>query len=398
MGWEEEIEPVLVTPEGEELVLLEPDQILYGTLPCTLGMEIEQLDEDVLKCKRILAEYEWHYDGSGPYETGLPPSIAPRTELKKFIDLVRADGCQWPWKNSFEKWHLRRLVIPYVREHGCGSHIHLRPRPALRHKLDPRYERVPGLKKDPPYEHPEWVTLGDVWSVAHNTLVEVYPWVVPLFCYGTPAVFRFRREVLKWARFKSWWITPLEAEEVYLSPDYVRHPYHAVALNRRDFKHILTIELRLNENHPAIAYVTALWLNRIIRRCYERGYIPPQLDMDEETKRRLYGVIGEAVERSAVNRLDLYDELERAVEKWVGEYGPIRFAQPVPRLKREYTSYFELFRDVMRRTMDGRNPAEKRVYALYSNRGNPARNWRQVWELMHAKRGEFCWEEPYVCD
>ncbi|GAH70056.1 unnamed protein product, partial [marine sediment metagenome] len=112
----------------------------YKLMPVTFGFEIEQLDTDV--CSQLRFAYPWHYDGSGPYETALPPSTYPGRKLKGFVDTCRnTPGCTWTWKSEISHPHARG------RKAGCGSHIHFRPR------------------KDVDYISAQWV---EAWTSAFN--------------------------------------------------------------------------------------------------------------------------------------------------------------------------------------------------------------------------------------
>jgi len=260
----------------------------------------------------------------------------------------------------------------------------------------PEGMRIPFLQEDPEYDHPPHVPIEEVWATAHNTLIEIYPWILPLFCAGAPDVFRFRVSISRWAEFVHKRYGPSGMREK-LSQGYVDHPYHAVALNRKTRDKPLTLEIRLNEAHPCIAYMAICIMNRIIRKCYERGYLSPKLALMEGDRARLYrDYIKEAVMTSATRNRDLYDTLEEYVQRWVQDYGPIPFEREIPRLKKHYDSYFELFRDIMRHYMFFTNPIEYRVWMLFSHKGNPRKNWRRVWYLFHAPKGEFYWEDPYI--
>jgi len=387
---------------SEEELIFDIEKLKWVTIPCTSGMEIEQYEGDIRMCRKLMTEYTWQYDGSGPLETALPPSIAPYKEISKFVSLVIDEGCIWEWKGYYTRGP---EPAPEFSEFGCGSHLHLRPRPSILHqKIDaskPESQRVPGLQNDPPYEHPEHITLSDVWATTYNTLVEVCPWILPLFCAGksySMNVFGFRKKVMYWAKLTHYRYSPETMEREYLRPDYYGHPYTAVALDRKDREHILTIELRLNEAHPSISYVTLLILNRIIRKCYERNYLSPLLDLRPDQRETLYTMLVDAINYSAYRYVNLYDTLEETVNEFVQTYGPIRFVQgrEIPRLKREYDSYFKLFKDILYNYTHWMNPIEYRVYQLFANKGNPRRNWRQLWYLLTTPKGEFYWEEPYI--
>jgi hypothetical protein len=379
-------ENIKYSETGEELILIDPQAVKWGTIPCTSGMEIEQQDTDIRQCSKIREDYRWSYDPSGPIETSLPPSIAPYKEIKNFISKVIEERCIWEWKGFYTRWS---------SEIGCGSHIHLRPRPSQKQKEE--WPDMPGIDKDPEYPHPDTVTLEEVWATAYNTLVEVVPWIIPLFCAGGQDVMRCRESATHWGELRPERKSP-EAMRSYLRESYTGHPYHAVALDRKTTQHVLTIELRLNENHPAIAYTTIVILNRIIRRVYERGYVSPKLAVPN--RERLYSKLNDAIYKSASYYEDLYTYLDDAVREYVEEYGPIRFVEgrEIPRLrKKEFTSYFELFHEIIYNYTDWRNPPEYRVYKLYAAKGNPRNNWKQLWYLMHTPAGQFCWEEPNIC-
>lgn len=143
---------IKLTEYDEEVIWIEKEQ--WTTIPMTSGIEIEQLDDDI--CHRLLEKYEWHYDGSGPLETALEPSTAPLSKIKEFIDFVIDNNCEWDWKGFY--WVGTYRCGDSYCEYGCGSHIHLRPRPSELHKKNPRYRHFPGIDKDPPYPHPETVT------------------------------------------------------------------------------------------------------------------------------------------------------------------------------------------------------------------------------------------------
>jgi hypothetical protein len=386
-------EPLRDPVTGEELDY-DVEAAKWVTIPCTSGMEIEQKYEDVRRNRLLMQKYEWHEDLSGPYETALEPSIAPLEKIKEFVSTALEDGNIWEWKGYWwDSWA--------ERERGCGCHIHMRPRPSKYHKqvdaLRPPEQRIPGLQQDPEYDHPPDVPIEEVWATAYNTLIEVYPFILPLFCAGGSTVFRFRQSVTGWAAFV-WGRISAQSMRDYLSPDYLGHPYDAVALNRKTRDKPLTLEIRLNESHPCITYVTITLLNRIIRKCFQRRYTSPKLAMDRWTRGDFYEKIRDAVGESAMQERDLYETLESAVQEWVREHGPIQFEEgrEIPGLKRYYDSYFKIFRDITYTHLHFMNPVEYRVYQLFYHRGNPRRNWRQVWRLLHTPKGEFYWEDPYI--
>lgn len=324
------------------------------TLPLTCGMEIEQPDQVI--DPRLRRYYEWHYDGSGPLETALPPSVNPITHIKRFIDIVNELNARWEWVNEF--------YTP-GRWRGCGSHIHFRVRDDL--------------------EHP--VPIEDVWATTYNTFIEVYPFILPLFAFGNREVYTFRREVLTWADIIPTRLSP-ELMRDYLREDYESHPYHAIALNRKTREKPLTIEIRLAETHPAIAYYVMLIMNRIVREVYKRGYLSPKLD--PTIRNSVYMKVENAIDRSTEQRIDLYDALEEEFMDF-----EIRFTRPIPRLKSVYYGYFSIFKDILKHYTTMEHDREARVYLLFINKGRPARNAMRLWDIF-APKGLFEWIDPPI--
>lgn len=329
----------------------------YKLMPVTFGFEIEQLDTDV--CDQLRFAYPWHYDGSGPYETALPPSTYPGRKLKGFIDTCRAaPGCTWTWKSEISNPTGRG------RMSGCGSHIHFRPR------------------KDVDYISAQWV---EAWTTAFNTLVETVPLVLPMFCYGRErdAVFTFRREALYWANIVKRRVSSATTMR-FLDPSYIGHPYDAVAWNKKIVEKPLTIEMRLNETHPAIAYELAILLNRIIRKCYERGFVSPKM----RERSRVIDDIVRHTTRSIERNENLYTILEM-VEN-------IRFVRgrEIPLLNREYPNYLELFKDILR-NYGHPYPPMARVCRLFLHEGEPWRNPHALWNTF-VPYGEFRWDQTEI--
>ena len=347
-------------PPSEEEIVSDKDSgwiAYYKPMPVSFGFEIEQLDTDV--CHQLRFAYPWHYDGSGPYETALPPSIYPGRRLKGFIDMCRATpNCEWTWKSE-----ISHPQAP-ARMAGCGSHIHFRPR------------------QDVEYISAQWVAA---WTSAYNTLVETVPLVLPMFCWGRERdnVFTFRREALYWAKIVRRRVSPATTRR-FLSPTYSGHPYDAVAWNKKVEEKPLTIELRLNETHPAIAYELAILLNRIIRKCFERGFVSPKMadrvHVIEEIERH--------AERSIERQENLYTILEMIQN--------INFlpGREIPTLARGYRNYLELFKDILR-NYGHPYPPMGRICRLFLHEGEPWRNPHAVWRTF-VPYGEFRWDQAEI--
>lgn len=344
-------------PPSEEEIVSDRDVgwiKYYKPMPVSFGFEIEQLDTDV--CSTLRFSYDWHYDGSGPYETALPPSVYPGRMLKGFIDRCRTTpDCTWKWKSEID--HPRAPS----RRAGCGSHIHFRPRQEIE------------------YISAQWVAA---WTTAFNTLVEVVPLVLPMFCYGRErdAVFTFRREALYWAHIVRRRVSEATTMR-FLDPGYSGHPYDAVAWNKSRETKPLTIELRLNETHPSIAYELAILLNRIIRKCFERGFVSPKMTdrvhMIEEIERH--------TARSIERQENLYTILEMVED--------IRFmrGREIPLLDQGYPNYIALFKDILR-NYGHPYPPMGRVCRLFLHEGEPWRNPSALWNTF-VPYGEFKWDQ-----
>jgi len=324
----------------------------YKPMPSTFGYEIEQKDTDI--CYDLRRIYEWHYDLSGPLETALPPSPFPGRVAKSFIDNVKRYGCVWHWKNEF--W-----APPRWR--GCGSHLHFRPR------------------DDVGYVYENWL---EAWATMHNTLVEVTPLIAPMFAWGRES-FRYRREVLRWAKLVHRRLGPASMRR-YLDISYTGHPYDSVALNRKIAGKPLTLEIRLNETHPAISFVVGILLNRIIRRCFERGFLSPKM----KNRVEVINAVDRAITDSIGRGISLYETMEREID----EVGGITFTRTIPGLKRKYDSWGAFFDELLIEYMPS-YPPKARVCRLFLHRGEPWKNPNAVWNTF-APMGEFRWDQPEI--
>ena len=324
----------------------------YKPMPVTFGFEIEQLERDI--CYQLRLSYPWHHDGSGPYETALPPSTYPGRKLRLFVDTCkRTPNCTWTWTNEIEHPRARGRMA------GCGSHIHFRPRDDLE------------------YIRAQWL---EAWTTAFNTMTECVPLILPMFAWGRENVFTFRREALTWAGFKTRRLSPASMRG-FLEPSYIGPPYDSVALNRKYVEKPLTLELRLAETHPGMAYEVAIILNRIIRKCFEKGFISPKMRNRVDTIRRIERETG----RSILGPYNLYRQLE--------EVRDIQFVRrrEIPLLKTRYSNYMELFDDILI-NYGHPYPPMARVCRLFLNRGEPWKNATAVWNTFKPL-GEFRWDE-----
>lgn len=336
----------------EELATDEPIYVkYYKPMPVTFGFEIEQNDRDI--CLELRGLYEWHYDGSGPLETAIGPATYPGRLVRSFIDNVKRYGCVWQWKHELPPVSRR----PYA---GCGSHIHFRPRDTI------------------PYIYAQWV---EAWTVAWNTMVEVVPFILPIFAWGDRTKLYFRSSAPRWATFVTHRLSPASVR-VFLDPNYVGHPYGGIAWNRKTRDKPLTLEIRFNETHLSIAYYASIIINRIIRKCYERAFNSPKLLTGIRT--RILNAIEDAYKDACRWKANLYETL--------ADIGPIEFepGREIPLLRRRYEKYFDLFDDIIRKYTPS-YPPMARVGRLFLRRGYPAANYRSVWNVFEPF-GQFKWD------
>jgi len=334
----------------EELATDEPFYVkFYKPMPVTFGFEIEQYDNDI--CEHLQRAYSWHYDGSGPLETAIGPATYPGRLVRRFIDVVKSYDCVWNWKHE----------LPYTGR-GCGSHIHFRPRDTIE------------------YIYAQWL---EAWTTAYNTMVEVVPFLLPLFAWGTRDKLFFRREGPRWAVLKKNRLSPATVRN-FLDPNYIGHPYDSVAWNRKTRQKPLTLEVRLNETHLSIAYYAAIILNRIIRKCYERGFRSPKLL--PEVRLDILNRIELKYRESSELRIDLYEALADP------DIGPIIFepGREIPLLKTRYERYFDLFDDIIKKYTPS-YPPMARIGRLFLRRGYPAANAKAVWNVF-VPFDQFKWD------
>jgi len=137
-----------------------------------------------------------------------------------------------------------------------------------------------------------------------------------------------------------------------------------------------------------------------VRKVYNRDYVSPKLDMSPNERASFYSTIRDAVVRSAYCRADLYSSLEEAFERHVQYFGPVRFEQgrEIPGCKREYNSYFKIFKDILYANSNWLNPVEERIYRLFALKGNPSKNSDKLWHIFRIPKGEFCWNDPEWCE
>lgn len=312
----------------------------YRKMPVSCGFEIEQWSGNITR--RVRTIYDWHIDGSGPLETTLGPALYPGREIHSFLRNIGAD--RWKWTGE---------LPPEAENRGCGSHIHFRVREELA------------------------VDVLQAWTCLYNTMIEVFPILLPLVSAFTMKP--LRREAGEWAKAVTLRYTPVRMAR-FLRYDFDGREYHYVTPNKHAAKP-LTLEMRLNEAHPSLAYCTAILINRIARKCFDRRFQSPKL---ADRRRVLTDWMQHVYQKCA------YLDWETAYE-YLEQNRDIRFTRPIPLLDREYPNMLAVFQDILRKYIP-RYPPLARVGRLAMNKGDPAHNPNSIWNIW-VPYGQFAWEE-----
>jgi hypothetical protein len=371
-------EPIYDEVAPEEVVMPEDYQAVKPTrgMVLTFGMEIEQ--PSYLISSELRRRYTWYQDPSGPLETALPPSRVPNQMLKKFIDTVNETHSQWTWVNEYGT--LRK---------GCGSHIHFRPR-------DDLYANTPN-----------W---AEAWATAHNTFVDIIPFLLPLLCWGSldiPKHF-IRQSAERWAQPQLERYKPETVERRFLDPSYQGHPYHSVAMDRKTEEHILTIEIRLAEVHPAVASYFGNIMERLINKCYERGFKSPKLRDDPEGRYRREDVLRTIYQAlyyhsQYVEHQDMSDRVGDFIEQELRsrDMTEFYFDPPIPAPKPAWRpitrikGYYNTFNNIIYYFTSWSSLWQLRLYHFYRQKGIPVKNNMAFWNI-YAPKGQFRWIEPHL--
>lgn len=214
---------------------------------------------EAVRSRSVGNELHGHWDGSGPWEANLGHSPQLGVLLQNFNKWVGNDP--WCWSNN------------YSGGSGCGSHFHI------------------SLVGDKRVAGQSFRTLEyDDYATAYNTIVTIQPFFTPFLCAGK----QFRVSALEeWALPVIDRVTKNDMERLFNNQSIqgrltgrhigVGHEYSSPSLNRHE-KDTLTIEIRLNEQHPYFAFPGMQWLASLIRGCIARGN-SIKLASDEEYKR-----------------------------------------------------------------------------------------------------------------
>ena len=321
----------------------------------TTGMEVEQDPEEVEECLDVgaLRRYEWHYDGSGPLETALPPKITYVYELRKFVEEIEEcyekTGRWFVWTNEFE-------------DSGCGSHLHYRPR-----------EDIEPVRSN-------WTAA---WRVAYDTVFTMSLIILPVICFGHTC----REEMWAWANFDRNDIPPISSKRVmeYLNPSYSGHPYRWLAWNRHYREKPLTLELRVFEGYPGQALLGISIIQKAVKVAIQNNFT------------------------SVLFTEDVYEDVREKFKYYYSENKhpePFEILEDVkPRFKegywlpyitkKDYENMLELSREVLF-NYTTRSMPYMRVAALLALGGDMKDNYPVYWQVF--TESEFCWRNPAICD
>lgn len=347
-------------------------------IPMTHGMEVEQfgLPREISEDPNNQYWGTWEHDPSGPREI----EFGPGKHVKRLIDGFNKTARQ----NSDTPWQW----VSSDGNSGAGSHVHF------------NVERVGDRE----------TTVG-AWTIAHNTLVELVPFLAPFFCHNWEDGFRdgtqYRSSELNiehWASGKSQRFSRDTMRQHYQNPTRTSRGYQAVTMNpeERSGNKPLTLELRLSDSHPAFALTGCYFLRKITKRCYERDW---SVKIDKQAS-ETGDVIKTLYER--IYHLDDGENLISTLKKPL--YVEFEDDRAVPKMDKSYACPYDLLEDIIIDLLPQRERADRRACNLIRHAGdlvesrredpfitnvseipNPARNRRAIWH-MDKPSDEFYWD------
>lgn len=214
-------------------------------IPIAHGMEIEQdgavVPDEILEDPSGDHLGTWDSDLSGPREIpDLGPSKPVMPILREFTEAMRRHDDEEPWE-----WHNETR-----RGAGCGSHAHV----SFADGDACEDRRVEG------------------YTIAWNTAVELAPFLAPFWCFDWEN--GFRSSASRWAAPQ---LTRYGQSTMgrKLEDPPTRDNSKSVVMNPPGAGgKPLTIELRINENHPAFALPGLTFLRRTMTKAMRGGWSP----------------------------------------------------------------------------------------------------------------------------
>lgn len=339
-----------------------------GRSPFTHGMEIEQFPGEV---PRAVENYTmnnsegsldgWHNDASGPRETSIGAYKTTKAILNRFYTDTRDEDLTWDWHASDG--------TPGNRAAGAGSHVHL------------------NVAED---VFDDTVTA---WTIAYNTVAEVFPFLAPFFCHNWQDGFRdgtyYRSGTLnvkKWAEGQLTRLSPDSVRDRVENPTGYRREYASVTFNPAQTSgKPLTIELRANDAHPAMACNGLLLIRRLTARAIEEGW-SPKLENHRETLRACYEKIYERATEVGLIRA-MKEPIEGGIVFQEGRGMPDTD-------QREFDTMWEVLRSIQIAYPQTPGTWRKRACKLVragSDACSPHRNTDALWNI-DADGDDFEWE------
>lgn len=212
-------------------------------IPLEHGMEVEQdggvVPWEILEDTR--GEYfgRWESDLSGPREfENLGPGKQVKNLVRRFTETSRQYDDEVPWE-----WHNETSAGS-----GCGSHAHI----TFADDTDDRDRFVEGM------------------TIAWNTAVELTPFLAPFFSADWEQ--GFRSSISRWASPQLTRYSQSTMDRKVRQNN--SRSYDSVTLSPREGSKPLTVELRLNEAHPAFALVGLTFLRRTMTKAMRGGWSP----------------------------------------------------------------------------------------------------------------------------
>ncbi|QBI90049.1 uncharacterized protein ChaoS9_220 [Halobacterium phage ChaoS9] len=334
-----------------------------GRSPFTHGMEVEQFPGPLHSDVRSYTMNNdrgsldgWHRDASGPRETSIGAYKNCKTILNRFYADTRDEGITWDWHAAHDGA-------------GAGSHVHL-------------------------------CVAGDVfedeitaWTISYNTVVELFPFLAPYFCHDWENGFRegttYRGSELNvehWAEGQTTRLSQDSVRDRVANPRSYRREYSSVTFNPAQTSgKPLTIELRANDAHPAMALNGLLTLRRLTGCAIEAGW-SPKLENHRQTLQYCYDRI-----YHRATDVGLITAMKQQIP------GGITFQEGrgIPGVEqREFDTMWEVLRAIQIAYPQTPNTWRCRAYNLVRagrDEFSPANNVDALWNI-DAEQGEFRWD------
>lgn len=331
-----------------------------GHSPFTHGMEIEQFPAAVnSEAGRALHGDGWHRDGSGPQEKSFGAYKTGKTILNRFFEETRDEGRTWDWHGAHDSA-------------GAGSHVHLK------------------VERDVFDDHIQ------AWTISYNSVVETFPFLALYFCHDWEQGFREGTEyrghagneelnIQHWAQGQLTRYSQDSVQEHIERPNSYTRSFDSVTFNSPSGEKPMTIEIRANDAHPAMALPGLLQLRRLTGRCIERG-ISPKLEDHRETLERCYEKIYQRA-----RDVGLLTAMQEEID------GGITFQEGrgLPGVdQRDFDTMFEVLRAIQIAYPQTPNTWRCRAYNLVRagrDEYGPQNNTEALWNI-DGEQGAFEWE------